>query len=549
MKLRLERRPLAFSSLLLLGLCGCYQVLGLGDYKSGAGGSGGSSSNDGGSASTSSMATGSTSTGGGNCAPSSKASCYSGPTGTEGNGICKAGQKTCKADGMGYLACAGEILPASETCTNAIDDDCDGNECAEWSHVYGDATDQTVSGVAVDSQGNLLMAGTFTGSLAFDPANPISANGTQVYLAKFDKLGALVWNKVFPSTGATTVAGIAVDTSDNVFIAGVFDTTIALGGSPLVIGTLDTYAGFIAKFSPTGAHVFSSPLEFDNSISVSALATDSGGNVVVVGYQNRDSDDLGRAWVEKRTPGGSVSWHKTSAGATHSGLYPTGVALDPFDNVLIAGGFFDTDTLNGASFISAGGGDAFIAKLTPLGALASKNVFGDAGNQTATGIASDSAGNIFVTGTYAGKISLGTTSVTSAGGDDIFVARIDGTNTGWLKSFGDPAKQTGGSISVSHSGAPVVIFTGSTQGNVDYGDGVLTGAGGLDIPLVKLDATGGHVWSRLFGDAADQAGTGIALLNNGESVMTANVKGGLTVGAGPLTSKGGFDVLLARFAP
>jgi hypothetical protein len=50
--------------------------------------------------------------------------CYEGPAGTEGVGICKAGARAC-VDGAFSGACAGQVLPAFETC-NGLDDDCDG---------------------------------------------------------------------------------------------------------------------------------------------------------------------------------------------------------------------------------------------------------------------------------------------------------------------------------------------------------------------------------------------------------------------------------------
>jgi hypothetical protein len=60
------------------------------------------------------------------CAPGATASCYSGPTGTEGVGLCHAGTKTCAADGKSYGACTGEVLPVPEDCTTPGDDDCNG---------------------------------------------------------------------------------------------------------------------------------------------------------------------------------------------------------------------------------------------------------------------------------------------------------------------------------------------------------------------------------------------------------------------------------------
>src|SRR6185369_7348027 len=60
------------------------------------------------------------------CSPNSTASCYSGPAGTLGVGICTAGTKTCNALGTGYGACVGEVDPQPETCNDAVDNDCNG---------------------------------------------------------------------------------------------------------------------------------------------------------------------------------------------------------------------------------------------------------------------------------------------------------------------------------------------------------------------------------------------------------------------------------------
>ncbi len=49
------------------------------------------------------------------------AACYSGPKGTNGKGICKAGTRKCVAGKL--TACEGEVLPEVETC-NLADDDC-----------------------------------------------------------------------------------------------------------------------------------------------------------------------------------------------------------------------------------------------------------------------------------------------------------------------------------------------------------------------------------------------------------------------------------------
>jgi len=57
------------------------------------------------------------------CTPGAQRSCYTGPAGTDGTGLCAAGQQACP-DGH-WAACLQEVLPAAEAC-NALDDSCDG---------------------------------------------------------------------------------------------------------------------------------------------------------------------------------------------------------------------------------------------------------------------------------------------------------------------------------------------------------------------------------------------------------------------------------------
>jgi len=59
------------------------------------------------------------------CTAGQTQSCYTGPTGTEGVGICTAGTQECSQDGMSWGACTGDVVPQIEICNN-LDDDCDG---------------------------------------------------------------------------------------------------------------------------------------------------------------------------------------------------------------------------------------------------------------------------------------------------------------------------------------------------------------------------------------------------------------------------------------
>lgn len=62
------------------------------------------------------------------CTPGETRSCYDGPSGTEGVGVCKAGVATCVEDGTDWSECIGQVTPQAEICSNGIDENCDGED-------------------------------------------------------------------------------------------------------------------------------------------------------------------------------------------------------------------------------------------------------------------------------------------------------------------------------------------------------------------------------------------------------------------------------------
>ncbi|MBI3245681.1 MAG: VCBS repeat-containing protein [Deltaproteobacteria bacterium] len=58
------------------------------------------------------------------CTPGAMVPCYSGPGGTQGVGICRAGTRTCGSEGT-FGLCQGEVIPQEAESCNGLDDDCD----------------------------------------------------------------------------------------------------------------------------------------------------------------------------------------------------------------------------------------------------------------------------------------------------------------------------------------------------------------------------------------------------------------------------------------
>ncbi|UCF06867.1 MAG: hypothetical protein JSV33_07555, partial [bacterium] len=117
----------------------------------------------------------------------------------------------------------------------------------------------------------------------------------------------------------------------------------------------------------------------------------------------------------------------------------------------------------------------------------------------------------------------------------------------WSKRFGDTSQQQGHSVACDGSGN--VVVTGHFVGSVDFGGRALMSAGGADIFLARFDADGTHLWSKRYGDASTQVGYGVACDGSGNVVVTGNFEGNVNFGGGPLTSAGGWDIFLAQFEP
>src|SRR5262249_43074819 len=135
--------------------------------------------------------------------------------------------------------------------------------------------------------------------------------------------------------------------------------------------------------------------------------------------------------------------------------------------------------------------------------------FGSASPDHVNELAADSAGEVILAGLYGGPIDFGCGTLSNKGSADLFVVKLDPKGARlWSKGDGDTVSQDDPHVAVDT--ADNVLVTEEFDGVIDFGGGPLATEGPTDILVLKLDPSGHHVWSRLFGDASDQDGRGIA---------------------------------------
>ena len=421
-----------------------------------------------------------------------------------------------------------------------------------WSDLYGNVNDQYGQAVAIDGAGNVLVAGTFWGSIDLGGGVLTSAGLTDVFLAKFDPAGAHLWSVRFGDTNFQTAASVTVDVSGRVAFAGNFRGTVDFGGGNLTsTGASDI---FVVVFDAAGAHQWSRRFGAAASDYGNGVAFDAAGNVLLtgsyVGTVDFGGGDLTGAggqdvFVASFDAAGAHRWSRRFGDFDHQNAW--GVSVDPAGRVGVGGVLAGSADFGGGDLVSAGGTDAFVAVFDSLGGHEWSARFGDAADQACFSVAMDAAHHTWASGAFAGSMDLGGGPLTSAGATDVFAAKFDSLGVHQFGArFGDAAAQTG--YAVALDGAGNAFLTGKFSGAIDFGGPLLTSAGGEDIFVAALSATGAYRWSGRFGDTGNDGGYWIAARSNGDFALTGFSRGTVDFGGGALTGAGGADAVLAVFS-
>lgn len=355
--------------------------------------------------------------------------------------------------------------------------------------------------------------------------------------------GAHLWSHAFDFSANTDFGHAVASDGTNVFVAGAFQTS------------LNGLDGVVMKLDSSGTTTWTKPIAGPNDQAARAVAADASGNFILVGHASGPLDLGGGPlphddsspdyFVAKFDGSGSHLWSKRYGGiSTATGL--AAVAIDGSGNVLLAGYLTGTFDFGGGALTSAGGADILVVKLDAAGNHVWSKRFGDLGDQYGSGIAVDGNGNVLVSGSFSSYVDFGGGTLTSAGATDAFVLKLDPSgNHIWSKRFGDASSQSASEIAVGANG---IVVAGSFAGAVDFGTGSLSSAGNTDIFLATFDADGNCQWANRFGGTTNDNVGALAVDALGLTSLTGSFVGTIDFGGGPLVNSAGGDGFIAKFA-
>ena len=382
----------------------------------------------------------------------------------------------------------------------------------EWAKSFGGSLNEMANSIAVDAAGNIYLTGRFQGTVDFNPEagvfNMTSFGLDDIFIVKLTTSGSFVWAKQMGGTSIEDGNSIAVDNAGNIYLTGLFD------------GTTD--------FDPSAA---------------------------IFNYTAIGNSDI---FVVKLDSDGNFIWAKQMGGSGEE----TGIciALDLFGNVYTIGNFqgtADFDPGVNDFTVTSSNIDVYISKLDSDGNFVWAKKIGGSSWDVGYFISTDSNGNLYTTGHFSGVADFdpnaGVLNLSSAGGTDVFVCKLDGNgNFLWAKKMGGAQDDRGNSL--GRDALNNVYITGYFRGIADFDPSAttfnLTAGGNRDIFVCKIDSVGNFVWAKSMGDIAIETGQSIATDSNGNCFITGTFASFVDFDPGPnsviLQTAGNSDVFIQK---
>ncbi len=352
----------------------------------------------------------------------------------------------------------------------------------EWAVGMGASGHDYGNSISMDSAGNIYVTGSFRQTIDFDPSAEVAeltaAEGGSIFVQKLDSKGNYIWAK---SVGGNSCSS-DTDLEGNICLVGTFR------------GTVD--------FNPGR------------------------------GRYNLNSNGEDDIFIQKLDANGNLLWAKSIGGRKQD--WARACTMDARGNIYIIGfsqGTIDFDPgRTDYTLTSVEGRDFFILKLDARGNFIWVKPMGSSLKNRA--IAIDVLGNVYVTGYFWGTVDfdpgMGRMELTSAGGTDVFVLKLDSNgNFIWAKSIRGTSGDWSNSIAIGPDGD--LYITGGFEGIADFdpsaAEAKLHSHGIGDIFVQKLDANGNFIWVKSMGGAANDYGSAVTTDISGNIYVTGIYQG------------------------
>jgi hypothetical protein len=420
-----------------------------------------------------------------------------------------------------------------------------------WVRTEGGQASELGLGVTTDAAGNVIVTGLFSGRPTFGGTLLSSGGTVDMFLAKYDATGTMLWAKSAGGPDTTAGWGVATDALGNIYVTGYFKGTSTFGGTTLTnAGKSDI---FLAKYDADGNPLGAKSAGGQGVDRARGIATDDTGNILVGGrfqgaasfgstvLNSVGSDDI---VIARYDNAGTVIRATRAGGLGNDRCWGVAVAGDGSNDVVMTGFFADSAMFGGETVRGAGGGDMVVAKYNSGGAQQWVRSGGGTAYDLGWDIATDGS-DVYVVGSFFGTATIGNTTLQNAGGEDVFVARYNGLgNSLWARSAGGIDNDRG--IAIGVDGSHNVVITGFFEATASFGGTTLSAVAGHDGYIAKYDLLGSLQWVHPITGTGSNNGWDITAQPSGYIIGTGSYQNTATFGSASVTAENVDDVFVVK---
>jgi len=423
------------------------------------------------------------------------------------------------------------------------------NQNFQWVNQFGGIGEEYGFGIAVDDSSNSYVTGYVDAENNLRHIAGACINH-DIFIAKYNSTGAVIWNKQLGGEADDSGWAIATDKDQNVYVTGTFQDTLFLSTGDLI--STDFKDIFVAKFNSAGDLLWAKKAGGSMVNNGCSICTDSQNKIYITGsfdgttqFENtfitsRGSKD---AFLAKYDSDGNLEWVINEGGSIQNDE-AFAVSTDKNDNVYVCGKFEDTAYFSSDTLISKGSSDYFIAKHSSSGNLLWVKSAGGTSMDVAQALSCDQQGNIYLTGYFNSMADFDGMLLTSTGSSDVFVVKYDTSgNIIWTRGSGGNGPDQGTGIT-SRNGK--IYGVGYFYNNATFGSSTISSSGYADIFITCLDSIGNFKWTKNCGGSDNDAGSSISSDTAGNVFVTGTFSSMSTFGNYAVTSAGDKDLFIAK---
>ncbi len=365
-----------------------------------------------------------------------------------------------------------------------------------WLHTLGGSGIDRGYGVITDATGNAYVTGHFQSKDAkVHDGILANAGDYDVFVAKYSPTGEQLWVRTAGGAGYDYGHAIALDSKGDVVVAGAVAGEAKFGSQ--TVGSAGARCIFCAKYSADGDLKWARGTSGKLGGSAHGVGVDAadniyiGGNISGTGSFGELPIDAGKttsALVLKISAAGEGEWFRSIPGSPSALAHE--ISVDATGRTWLAGMFKGTMTAGDATFSSSGDkdNDGFVAHYDASGALQWTRVVQGTGTDYCLGVCNDGQGTAWLTGEFTATAQVFGQALTSRGITDIYVASLDSSG-----KLGDLIQAGGEKNDNAYTAAwdskhHTAVIAGACAAPVTFGSQSVNQSGGADFHAARLKA-------------------------------------------------------------